>query len=120
MIVAVAGDRVAFQHFRPKCHRAFEGGDRVVMMVVERDRGQDRQAEPRAFRIDQRDLLRRLAELQYTRNEMDFRRATYRVRGDVIDIFPAESERDALRERWEELRTRLRAGDDDAPLMAIG
>ncbi|MZR62124.1 excinuclease ABC subunit UvrB [Alcanivorax sp. DP30] len=47
--------------------------------------------------IDQRDLLRRLAELQYTRNEMDFRRATYRVRGDVIDIFPAEEEKEAVR-----------------------
>jgi len=47
--------------------------------------------------IDQRELLRRLAELQYTRNDMDFQRATYRVRGDVIDIFPADSEQEALR-----------------------
>jgi excinuclease ABC subunit B len=47
--------------------------------------------------IDQRKILRRLAELQYTRNDVDFYRATYRVRGDVIDIFPAESERDAVR-----------------------
>ncbi|NVJ60852.1 MAG: excinuclease ABC subunit UvrB [Gammaproteobacteria bacterium] len=47
--------------------------------------------------IDQRGVLRRLAELQYTRNDMDLQRATYRVRGDVIDIFPAESERDAVR-----------------------
>ncbi len=47
--------------------------------------------------IDQRQLLRRLAELQYTRNDMDFRRATYRVRGDVIDIFPAESSTEAIR-----------------------
>lgn len=47
--------------------------------------------------VDQRTILRRLAELQYTRNDMDFRRATYRVRGDVIDIFPAESEREAIR-----------------------
>ncbi len=51
----------------------------------------------RGDHIDQRDLLRRLAELQYTRNEMDFRRATYRVRGDVIDIFPAEEESKAVR-----------------------
>ncbi len=51
----------------------------------------------RGDHIDQRDLLRRLAELQYTRNEMDFRRATYRVRGDVIDIFPAEEEKEAVR-----------------------
>ena len=51
----------------------------------------------RGDRIDQRELLRRLAELQYTRNEMDFRRATYRVRGDVIDIFPAEEEKEAVR-----------------------
>ena len=47
--------------------------------------------------INQRDILRRLAELQYTRNDMAFQRATYRVRGDVIDIFPAESDRLALR-----------------------
>ena len=48
-------------------------------------------------KLDQRVLLRRLAELQYTRNEMDLQRSTYRVRGDVIDIFPAESEMDAIR-----------------------
>lgn len=47
----------------------------------------------RGDRVDQRTILRRLAELQYTRNDADFRRATYRVRGDVIDIFPAESEK---------------------------
>jgi excinuclease ABC subunit B len=47
--------------------------------------------------LDQRTLLRRLAELQYTRNDMDFRRATYRVRGDIIDIYPAESEYEAVR-----------------------
>jgi excinuclease ABC subunit B len=47
--------------------------------------------------IDQRELLRRLAELQYSRNPLDLARGTYRVRGDVIDIFPAESERDAVR-----------------------
>ena len=47
--------------------------------------------------IDQRGVLRQLAELQYTRNDIDFRRGTYRVRGDVIDIFPAESEQLAIR-----------------------
>ena len=47
--------------------------------------------------VDQRDILRQLADLQYTRNDVDFRRGTYRVRGDVIDIFPADSERDAVR-----------------------
>ncbi len=47
--------------------------------------------------VEQRSLLRRLAELQYTRNDAELRRATYRVRGDVIDIFPAESEREAIR-----------------------
>ena len=47
--------------------------------------------------INQRDILRRLAELQYTRNDMAFQRATYRVRGDVIDVFPAESDRLAIR-----------------------
>ncbi|MDK2776168.1 MAG: excinuclease ABC subunit UvrB [Pseudomonadota bacterium] len=47
--------------------------------------------------IDQRSILRRLAELQYTRNDADFHRGTYRVRGDVIDIFPAESDDEAVR-----------------------
>ncbi len=47
--------------------------------------------------ISQRDILRRLAEMQYTRNDTELRRATYRVRGDVIDVFPAESEEQALR-----------------------
>ena len=47
--------------------------------------------------LDQRKLLRRLADMQYTRNEMDLTQGTYRVRGDVIDIFPAESEREAVR-----------------------
>lgn len=47
--------------------------------------------------IDQRAILGRLAELQYSRNETDFRRATFRVRGDIIDIFPAESEDTAVR-----------------------
>ncbi|GAB1259580.1 excinuclease ABC subunit UvrB [Aurantivibrio plasticivorans] len=51
----------------------------------------------RGDRIDQRAILRRLAELQYNRNDMDFRRATYRVRGDVIDIYPADSDREAIR-----------------------
>lgn len=47
--------------------------------------------------IDQREVLRQLAELQYTRNDVELKRATYRVRGDVIDIFPAESEKEAIR-----------------------
>ena len=51
----------------------------------------------RGDRTDQRTILRRLAELQYTRNEMELAQGTYRVRGDVIDIFPAESEREAVR-----------------------
>ncbi len=51
----------------------------------------------RGDRIDQRKLLRRLADMQYTRNDMDLTQGTYRVRGDVIDIFPAESEREAIR-----------------------
>ncbi len=46
---------------------------------------------------DQRAILRRLAELQYTRNDLELRRGTFRVRGDVIDIFPGESERLAIR-----------------------
>ncbi|HEX9403179.1 MAG TPA: excinuclease ABC subunit UvrB [Steroidobacteraceae bacterium] len=51
----------------------------------------------RGDRLEQRKLLRRLADMQYTRNEIDLQQGTYRVRGDVIDIFPAESERDAVR-----------------------
>ncbi|MCG5516761.1 MULTISPECIES: excinuclease ABC subunit UvrB [unclassified Ectothiorhodospira] len=47
--------------------------------------------------IDQREMLRRLAELQYTRNDLELKRGTYRVRGEVIDIHPAESEREAVR-----------------------
>ncbi len=47
--------------------------------------------------IDQRAVLRHLADLQYTRNDVDFARGTYRVRGEVIDIFPADSEQEAVR-----------------------
>lgn len=47
--------------------------------------------------MEQRAILRRLAELQYTRNDIELRRGTFRVRGDVIDIFPAESEQLAVR-----------------------
>lgn len=59
-----------------------------LKMVVHLDRGD---------KIDQRNLIKRLTDLQYTRNDMELRRATYRVRGDVIDIYPAESERHAIR-----------------------
>ncbi len=48
-------------------------------------------------RLGQRDIIRRLTEMQYERNETDFRRGTYRVRGDVIDIFPAENAESAIR-----------------------
>ncbi len=51
----------------------------------------------RGDRMDQRAMLRRLAEMQYTRNDVDLTQGCYRVRGDVIDIFPAESDRDAIR-----------------------
>ncbi|ENM5732804.1 excinuclease ABC subunit UvrB [Vibrio mimicus] len=47
--------------------------------------------------INQRDMLRRLAELQYSRNDMAFERGQFRVRGEVIDIFPAESDQEAVR-----------------------
>ena len=47
--------------------------------------------------IDQRKLLRRLAELQYDRNDLDLKRGTYRVRGEIIDVYPADSEREAIR-----------------------
>ncbi len=59
-----------------------------LSMVLHLDRGD---------RIDQRKLLRRLAELQYTRNDVELARATYRVRGEVIDIHPAESDAEAVR-----------------------
>ena len=59
-------------------------------MVLHLDRGDT---------INQRKLFRRLAELQYTRNEIELHRGEFRVRGDVIDIFPAESEREAIRIR---------------------
>jgi excinuclease ABC subunit B len=51
----------------------------------------------RGERIEQRALIRQLTELQYTRNETELRRGTYRVRGEVVDVFPAESETEALR-----------------------
>jgi excinuclease ABC subunit B len=51
----------------------------------------------RGDRFDQRKILHRLAEMQYTRNDQTFQRSTYRVRGDVIDIFPADSEKNAVR-----------------------
>lgn len=51
----------------------------------------------RGERMDQRTILRRLAEMQYKRNALDLSQGHYRVRGDVIDVFPAESERDAVR-----------------------
>ena len=51
----------------------------------------------RGDQIDQRSVLRRLAELQYKRNDIDFDRASYRVRGDVIDIYPADSDYEAVR-----------------------
>ena len=59
-----------------------------LSMVMHLDRGD---------KIDQRLILRRLAELQYTRNDIDLHRATYRVHGDVIDVYPAESDSEAVR-----------------------
>lgn len=59
-----------------------------LSMVMHLDRGD---------KVDQRHILRRLAELQYTRNDMDLHRATYWVRGDVIDVYPAESDSEAVR-----------------------
>jgi excinuclease ABC subunit B len=61
-------------------------------------------------RIDQRAILRKLSELQYTRNDTDFQRGTYRARGDVIDIFPADSEYEALR---------IQLFDDEIERLAI-
>jgi excinuclease ABC subunit B len=51
----------------------------------------------RGERIDQRELIRRLTEMQYSRNEFELRRSTYRVHGETIDVHPAESEMEALR-----------------------
>ena len=51
----------------------------------------------RGERLDQRKILHRLTEMQYTRNDIDLTQGTYRVRGDVIDVFPAESEKEAIR-----------------------
>lgn len=59
-----------------------------LKMMLHLDRGDE---------FDQRHILQRLAELQYTRNDVEFHRANYRVRGDVIDVFPAESEKEAIR-----------------------
>ena len=59
-----------------------------LQMVMHLDRGD---------RFDQRAILRRLADLQYTRNDLAFERGSYRVRGDIIDVFPAESEKEAVR-----------------------
>ncbi len=47
--------------------------------------------------IEQRKILKRLVELQYTRNDLELRRGTYQVKGEIIDIFPADSEKEALR-----------------------
>ncbi|MGB8146271.1 MAG: excinuclease ABC subunit UvrB [Chromatiaceae bacterium] len=62
--------------------------DAYLRMVLHLSRGD---------RVDQRALLRRLADLQYKRNEVELHRGTFRVRGDVIDIHPAESDEEALR-----------------------
>lgn len=51
----------------------------------------------RGDKIDQRELIRRLTEMQYSRNDIELKRATYRVRGEVIDIHPAESDFEAIR-----------------------
>ena len=48
-------------------------------------------------RISRDDIIRRLVEMQYTRNELEFLRGTYRIRGEIIDIFPAESDQHAVR-----------------------
>ncbi|MCD6047229.1 MAG: excinuclease subunit [Gammaproteobacteria bacterium] len=48
-------------------------------------------------KIDQREILRKLTEMQYTRNDFDLKRSTYRVRGEIIDVFPAENSETAIR-----------------------
>ena len=59
-----------------------------LKMMLHLDRGEE---------INQRDILRRLTELQYTRNDIELSRGTYRVRGDVIDVHPADSDHEAVR-----------------------
>lgn len=59
-----------------------------LQMVLHLDRGD---------KLEQREILRLLTDLQYERNDVVFQRGNYRVRGDIIDVFPAESEKDALR-----------------------
>lgn len=59
-----------------------------LKMMLHLDRGE---------RIDQRTIIERLTELQYTRNDMELARGTYRVRGEVIDIYPADSDIEAVR-----------------------
>jgi excinuclease ABC subunit B len=62
--------------------------EQYFQMVLHLDKGD---------RINQRELLRRLTELQYTRNDLDLARGTYRVRGETIDVHPAESDNEAVR-----------------------
>jgi len=82
-----------------------ERGDTIIVATVSSIYGL---GDPRSYmsmvlhlirgdKIDQRFILRRLAELQYTRNDLEFGRGTYRVRGEVIDIHPAEAEREGVR-----------------------
>jgi excinuclease ABC subunit B len=82
-----------------------ERGDTVIVATVSSIYGL---GDPRSYLgmmlhlsrgdiIDQRSILRRLAELQYTRNDVELHRASFRVRGEVIDIYPAESDAEALR-----------------------
>ncbi|MEQ1882667.1 MAG: DEAD/DEAH box helicase family protein, partial [Burkholderiales bacterium] len=61
-------------------------------------------------RIGQRDIITRLAEMQYERNEFDFRRGTFRVRGDVLDVFPAENS---------ELALRINLDDDEVEVLTL-
>ncbi len=72
---------------------------KYMRMVIHLDRGD---------KLDQRYLLRRLTELQYVRNDTELRRGTFRVRGDVIDVHPAESDKDAVRiELFDDIVERL-------------
>ena len=65
--------------------------DQYMQMLLSLKRGE---------RIDQRRVLRRLTDMQYQRNDVDFQRGTYRCRGEVLDIFPADSEAEAIRLEW--------------------
>jgi excinuclease ABC subunit B len=76
-------------HRRARCRAIYGIGDPVDYhgMILHLRQGE---------KMGQREIIQRLTEMQYERNEVDFRRGVYRVRGDVIDVFPAENAENAI------------------------